>query len=152
MADIVSSQTRSRMMSGIRGKDTKPEMLVRQLLHGRGFRYRLHVRALSGSPDLVFPSLKAVVFVHGCFWHGHEGCSFFRWPKSRQEFWKKKIGRNRSNDSVSIQSLSKDGWRVLVVWECALRGKNGAEQEKVADMIADWLNNGKRNKQIKDSS
>src|SRR5690606_20475601 len=119
MADIVDKQTRSRMMSGIRGKDTKPEWLVRRALHARGLRYRLHAREIAGRPDLGLPRHRAVVFVHGCFWHGHD-CRYFRLPATRPEFWKDKISRNRSNDARSRASLLAAGWRVGVVWECAL--------------------------------
>lgn len=108
-------------MSRIRGKDTKPEMLVRQYLHARGMRYRLHTKELPGKPDLVFPGLRTVVFVHGCFWHRHEGCRYFVVPKTRTDFWLGKIGRNVANDERQQQELKVQGWRVLVVWECELR-------------------------------
>ncbi|MGY1519000.1 very short patch repair endonuclease [Luteimonas sp. A482] len=138
MADTVSPEVRSRMMSGIRGKDTKPEWLVRRALHARGFRYRLHDRRLAGHPDLVFPRHQAVVFVHGCFWHGHEGCRYFRLPGSRTDFWEGKITRNRSNDAKNHASLRQAGWRVANVWECALRGA-GHDAGAVADTLAAWI-------------
>jgi DNA mismatch endonuclease (patch repair protein) len=121
MADVHTTSTRSFNMSRIRGKDTKPEMLVRQYLHGRGMRYRLHTKELPGKPDLVFPGLHTVVFVHGCFWHRHEGCRYFVVPKTRTDFWLGKIGRNVANDERQQQELKVLGWRVLVVWECELR-------------------------------
>ena len=137
MADVVSPEVRSRMMSGIRGKDTKPEWLVRRALHARGFRYRLHARGLAGRPDLVLPRYRAVVFVHGCFWHGHD-CRYFRLPGTRTEFWQGKITRNRSNDVRNRASLLEAGWRVAVVWECVLRGA-GHDVDAVADTLATWL-------------
>jgi DNA mismatch endonuclease (patch repair protein) len=121
MADVHNTSTRSYNMSRIRGKDTKPEMLVRQYLHARGMRYRLHTKDLPGKPDLVFSGLRTVVFVHGCFWHQHEGCRYFVVPKTRTDFWLEKIGRNVANDERQQQELKARGWRVLVVWECELR-------------------------------
>jgi DNA mismatch endonuclease (patch repair protein) len=127
MADIVSSEVRARMMSGIRGRDTRPEMQVRRFLHGQGFRFRLDARDLPGRPDLVLPKWKAVVFVHGCFWHGHADCRYFRLPQTRPEFWGAKIGSNIARDERNIQRLELAGWRVAIVWECALRDElNGA--------------------------
>jgi len=108
-------------MSGIRGKDTKPELLVRQFLHAAGLRYRLHVSRLPGKPDLVFPRHRAVVFVHGCFWHAHEGCSYFRLPATRPEFWQDKLTGNAARDARNVDALIAMGWSVAIVWECALR-------------------------------
>lgn len=141
MADTVSPEVRSRMMSGIRGKNTKPEWLVRRALHARGFRYRLHVRGLAGHPDLVLPRYHAVIFVHGCFWHGHEGCKYFRLPATRTSFWEGKISRNCSNDIRHQASLLETGWRVATVWECALRVTN-CDPEAVADTLALWIRGG----------
>lgn len=107
-------------MAGIRARNTKPEILIRSLLHASGCRFRLHVDALPGKPDIVLPKYKAVVFVHGCFWHGH-GCRFFRWPATRPEFWRTKIERNRANDEKAMAALLAAGWRVAIVWECAIR-------------------------------
>ena len=121
MADVHSAAIRSYNMSQIRGKHTKPELLVRQFLHASGLRYRLNSRALPGKPDLVFPKYKTVVFVHGCFWHGHEGCRYFVLPKTRVDFWTGKIGRNIANDLRKQNSLLSSGWRVLTVWECELK-------------------------------
>lgn len=121
MPEKISPETRSRMMSGIRGKDTKPELLIRRHLHAQGFRFRLFARDLPGRPDIVLPRWRVVVFAHGCFWHGHQGCSFFRLPKTRPEFWEAKIERNAERDSLAIEQLRAAGWRVAVIWECALR-------------------------------
>lgn len=138
MADIVPPAVRSRMMAGIRGKNTQPEMLLRRGLHRRGFRYRLHARDLPGKPDLVFPKYRAVVFVHGCFWHGHD-CPLFRLPGTRTEFWRSKIDRNRLNDGKAVSALKASGWRVGVVWECALRGQGANAPEDVCEAVAAWL-------------
>lgn len=138
MADITSPENRSRMMSGIRSKNSRPEMLVRRALFERGFRYRLHSKELPGTPDLVLSRYGAVVFVHGCFWHGHE-CSFFRWPTTRPEFWRAKITRNREVDREAMESLRASGWRVLTVWECAMRGRSDEQRQAVYDAAADWL-------------
>lgn len=116
--DIVSPAKRSRMMAGIKGKNTKPEMAVRRLVHGMGFRFRLHRKDLPGSPDLVFPRLKRVIFVHGCFWHRHQGCRFAYTPKSNSQFWLAKLDANVRRDAVVLQALAALGWEVLIVWEC----------------------------------
>lgn len=128
-------------MAGIRGKDTQPEMILRRGLHARGFRFRLHDRRLPGSPDLVFPGRRAVIFVHGCFWHGH-GCHLFRLPATRQEFWRAKIEGNAVRDAVAEGVLAADGWRVLTIWECALKGRKRLPVEAVLDRAAEWLVNG----------
>ncbi|HQV03737.1 MULTISPECIES: very short patch repair endonuclease [unclassified Novosphingobium] len=141
MADTVSPEVRSRMMAGIRGKDTQPELTVRRALHAQGFRYRLHAAGIPGRPDLVLPKYHAVIFVHGCFWHGHE-CHLFRWPRSREEFWRDKIGRNRRNDTANAGRLDESGWRQAVVWECALKGRMKMPVEEVTDQLADWLRSG----------
>lgn len=125
-------------MSGIRGKNTKPELAVRKALHRLGFRYRLHDRSLPGKPDLVFPKYRAVIFVHGCFWHGHD-CHLFKWPKTRQEFWRNKIEKNRLNDARAIAELEGQGWRVGVIWECALKGKQQQLYELAIERCAVWL-------------
>lgn len=116
--DIVSPDKRSRMMAGIRGKDTKPEMTVRKLVHRLGFRFRLHRRDLPGSPDIVFPRLQKVIFVHGCFWHRHPGCKFAYTPKSNTEFWLSKLEANTRRDAAAQDALAASGWGVLIVWEC----------------------------------
>lgn len=141
MTDIVDSATRSRMMSGIRGKNTIAEVEIRKRLFASGFRYRLHDTKLPGKPDIIFPRFKAVIFIHGCFWHAHN-CHLFKWPSSRKEFWKKKLGGNIKRDNRNIATLKKLGWRVLIIWECAFRGQ-GKRREKEFDKIsmktARWL-------------
>jgi DNA mismatch endonuclease (patch repair protein) len=137
MVDIVDSATRTRMMSGIRSKNTKPELLIRSLLHRRGFRFRLHGSALEGKPDLVFHRRRAVIFINGCFWHGHD-CPLFKWPATRPEFWRTKIGRNQTNDRRAIEALMAAGWRVGVVWECAIRGRD-RDVDGVIDRLSAWL-------------
>ncbi|APO69767.1 very short patch repair endonuclease Vsr protein (plasmid) [Rhizobium gallicum] len=122
MADIVTPEVRSRMMAGIRGKNTKPELTLRRGLHAAGFRFRLHDVTLPGKPDIVFPKYRAVLFAHGCFWHGHD-CHLFKWPSSRPEFWQAKIHRNREVDALASAALQAAGWRQGIVWECALKGK-----------------------------
>ncbi|TXF99578.1 very short patch repair endonuclease [Massilia arenae] len=119
--DVVDAATRSRMMSGIRSANTKPEMIVRRYLHARGFRYRLHVRALPGSPDLVLPKYKVAVFVHGCFWHRHEGCRYATTPASNADRWKLKFDSNTARDARNASMLTAAGWRIIVVWECELK-------------------------------
>lgn len=118
MPDIVSPEIRSRMMRGIRNRDTGPEMIVRRYLHSRGFRYRLHVGDLPGRPDIVLPRYHAVVLVHGCFWHRHHGCRFAYRPKSRVEFWAAKLDANAARDRRDLERLVELGWAVFVVWEC----------------------------------
>jgi DNA mismatch endonuclease (patch repair protein) len=138
MADIVSAEVRSRMMSGIRSKDTKPELMLRRGLHATGFRYRLHDRRLPGAPDMVFPGHRAVLFAHGCFWHGHD-CHLFRWPASRKEFWEAKIKRNCEVDVATRQALAAVGWRLGVVWECALKGRTRLPFPDVLETCVMWL-------------
>ena len=138
MPDIVNQETRSRMMRGIRGRDTKPEMMIRKALHARGFRYRVHVDRLPGKPDIVLPKFRSVVLVHGCFWHGHN-CPLFRLPATRSEFWDAKISRNRERDGEVLDALRSEGWRCLTVWECAFRGRGRYELFEVVDMVEAWL-------------
>lgn len=135
-------------MAGIKGKDTKPELLIRRGLHALGFRYRLHEKKLPGKPDLVFPMHRAVIFVHGCFWHGHD-CHLFKWPSTREKFWREKITANRENDAKHLTALRTDGWRVLVVWECALKGKLRLANESVIEDVASWLNQKKPTGEIR---
>lgn len=125
-------------MSGIRGKDTKPELLLRRGLHRMGFRFRLHDKRLPGRPDIIFPSPRAAVFVHGCFWHGHEGCPYFRLPNTRPDFWLDKITKTRARDSDAIRSLTLAGWRVGVVWECATR----TNEADTIEQVAAWISGG----------
>ena len=121
MADVHSKETRSYNMSRIKGKDTKPEILVRKHLFSKGFRYRLHDKRLPGKPDLVFPKHETVVFIHGCYWHGHEECKYFVPPKSRTEWWMNKINKNKERDRKNISILERQGWKVITVWECELK-------------------------------
>lgn len=128
MTDIKTREDRSRNMAAIKGKDTKPEMIVRKYLFSRGLRFRVQIRKLPGTPDIVLPKYKTAVFVNGCFWHGHEGCKYFRLPKSNVEFWKEKIERNIERDRESMQALLDWGWNVIRVWECELRNKANREE------------------------
>lgn len=137
MIDIVDQETRSRMMSGIKGKNTKPELALRRALHARGFRFRLHSGKISGRPDLVLAKHRAVIFVHGCFWHRHQGCRLATTPSTRPEFWQAKFDANVTRDDSVRKILLKDGWRVAKVWECALRKPNNIEL--VTDRLAAWL-------------
>jgi len=118
VTDIVSKEVRSRMMSGIKGKNTKPEMIVRSTLHKLGYRFRLHSRILPGKPDIVLAMHKTVIFVHGCFWHRHEGCRYAYTPKSRESFWKEKFSKNVDRDQRNVMQLQHAGWKVAVIWEC----------------------------------
>lgn len=136
MVDIVDAATRSRMMGGIKGKNTGPELILRRALHARGLRYRLHTSGLPGKPDLVFPQYKAVIFVHGCFWHRHAGCRFTTVPATRAEFWSQKFSANIDRDARNRTSLIELGWRVGWVWECALRDKAAPA---VAEIVHAWL-------------
>ena len=117
MVDIVDSATRSRMMSNIKGRNTKPELLIRSLLHAQGFRFRIHRKDLPGKPDIVLPKYKAIIFIHGCFWHGHQNCRLFKLPGSRTEFWEAKISKNQDNDLKTKELLLNSGWRICTIWE-----------------------------------
>lgn len=142
--DTVDSATRSRMMSGIRGSNTKIEMLVRSALHARGLRYRLHSRKLPGRPDMAFTGARAAVFMNGCFWHGHD-CPLFRLPGTNTEFWRSKIEGNRARDLRSLAALHAQGWRTAVVWECAMRGRPVAEFDDLIEGLHGWLRDGTGN-------
>ena len=135
-------------MAGIQGKDTKPELVIRKALFAKGFRYKLHDKKLPGKPDLVFPKYHAVIFIHGCFWHRHN-CHLFKWPSTRPDFWKKKINRNVEVDKRNYKQLGKDGWYILTVWECALKGKNKLPFNRLIDDISNWLEFSVRDKVIK---
>lgn len=139
MADIVDAPTRSRMMAGIRGRDTRPERLLRSALHRRGFRFRLHAGSLPGRPDLVLPRWRAAVLVHGCFWHRHEGCRFATTPATRPEFWAAKFRANVERDARNLEALRASGWRVATVWGCALRG---GRAEPTVERLAGWIRSG----------
>jgi len=125
-------------MAAIKSRDSKAEMIIRRGLHKLGLRFRLHVRGLPGTPDLVFPRHKAAVFVHGCFWHRHD-CHFFKWPKTRPEFWQQKISRNVQNDEAAVAKLIASGWRVAVVWECALKGPGRLDGQTTIQSLATWI-------------
>ncbi|MDF0730187.1 very short patch repair endonuclease [Pseudomonas entomophila] len=127
--DTLTPSERSTRMAGVKAKDTKPEMLVRRLLYALGFRYRLHERDLPGCPDIVFRGRKKAIFVHGCFWHRHEGCPLARWPKSRLEFWIPKLEGNRARDVRNQLQLQSQGWDALVIWECELKDLNLLEKK-----------------------
>ena len=124
MADVLSPEKRSYNMSQIRGKDTKPEEKVRKYLFSQGFRYRKNVSTLPGKPDIVLPKYRTCVFVNGCFWHMHEGCKYFVWPKNNAEFWRNKILANKERDKKVKESLEEAGWRVITIWECELKGND----------------------------
>jgi DNA mismatch endonuclease (patch repair protein) len=129
--DVVDASTRSVMMSGIRGKNTRPEILLRKYLHARGFRFRLHMKDLPGTPDIVLPRYRLCIFVHGCFWHRHLNCPYATTPKSNTEFWLQKFTTNTIRDEKVASMLGKAGWRVFKIWECGLKGKD--------DSTLDWL-------------
>jgi len=143
MSDIVDRDTRTRIMSKIRGKDTKIELAIRRRLYGEGFRYRLHDRRLSGHPDIVVLKYYALILVHGCFWHGHD-CGLFRWPKTHSTFWRRKILGNRARDRRHLQWYARNGWMVATVWECALRGKDEATLDRIGGRLAWWLEHGRK--------
>ena len=133
--DSLTDRQRSDLMSRIRGKDTKPEMRVRRLVHGMGYRYRLHAKGLPGRPDLVFRPRRKIIFVHGCFWHRHSGCSANRIPKTRADFWRAKLDRNVERDRRNDAALRADGWGVLVIWECETK----SDHEQLAQRIRAFL-------------
>lgn len=136
MADVVDKATRSRMMAGIKGANTRPELALRKALHALGLRFRLHAKRLPGRPDIVLPRWKGVVFVHGCFWHRHEGCRYATVPATRPQFWNEKFAANVSRDQRNLDDLAAAGWRTRVVWECDLK-THGAST--VADDVMCWL-------------
>lgn len=136
--DVVNKLKRSSMMAGIQGKNTLGEIIIRKGLHKLGFRYQLHRKDLPGKPDMVFPKHRAVIFVNGCFWHAHE-CHLFKWPSTRIEFWKEKITKNKARDERNTQACIAMGWKVLVIWECALKGKTRRNFHEVVHTAANWL-------------
>lgn len=137
--DVVDKETRRRMMSGIRAKNTKPEMLVRKILFAAGYRFRLHRRDLPGVPDVVLPGHKVAIFVHGCFWHRHAGCGFATSPTTNAAFWHAKLSSNVERDTRTIGALKEAGWRVLVVWECATKGKSTEAVTDLAHSLSEWI-------------
>lgn len=132
--DRLSPQRRSWLMSRVRSKNTTPEMRIRSALHSMGYRYRVHLKHLPGKPDVVFTKRRKVIFIHGCFWHGHEGCRYAKLPKTRIEFWSEKVSKNRTRDRLSIEALTEAGWSVLVVWQCELKDFSNLI-EKLCDFI-----------------
>ena len=137
--DTVSRKTRSYIMSRVKGKNTGPEVAIRKKLHNRGFRYRLHVKKLPGTPDLVFPKYNAIIFINGCYWHSH-GCYMATIPKTRTGFWTEKFEKNKERDANNWKGLQKLGWRLLIVWECGIKGKYKRPTDSIVDEIAIWLN------------
>jgi DNA mismatch endonuclease Vsr len=142
MVDVLTSEQRRYNMSRIRGGNTKPELLIRKALHAEGFRYRLHQRKLAGCPDIVLPKYRTVVFVHGCFWHGHN-CHLVKKVETRAEFWQSKLSRNVERDREVIRSLRADGWKIALVWECALRGITRRPLETVTHRLTKYILTGK---------
>lgn len=144
MADVVDKATRSRMMAGIRSRNTQPELFLRKGLHSLGFRYRLHVKGIPGKPDLVFRKHRALIEVFGCYWHGH-GCRYFKLPATNTTFWKNKIGRNQDRDRGNHDLVIAAGWRCLIVWECAIRqSQRTNDAPDVVALAAQWLKSGKQ--------
>lgn len=137
--DNVDQRTRSRIMSSVGQRNTGPEMRLRRTLHRAGVRYRLHDRKLPGSPDLVLRRFNAVIFVHGCFWHNHKGCKFSTKPSSRKEFWRQKFEANKRRDARNCEALLTQGWRVLIVWECAIKSRKNELLEELGVKIIEWL-------------
>lgn len=139
MADVVDQATRSRMMAGIKGTNTKPEIALRKAMHALGLRFRLHAKGMPGRPDIVLPRWNAVIFVHGCFWHRHDGCRYATVPASRPEFWNEKFAANVARDQRNLESLGESGWRTRIVWECDLKGRGASA---VAIDVMRWLRSG----------
>ncbi|HGY1050431.1 TPA: very short patch repair endonuclease [Aeromonas salmonicida subsp. pectinolytica] len=139
--DIVDAKTRSRMMSGIRSKNTKPELILRRFLHAKGFRFRLHASSLPGRPDLVLAKYKLCIFVNGCFWHRHPSCKYATMPKSNSDFWQKKFSANVRRDTHAILQLQTQGWRVFIIWECGLRDFDTTSLEQLTELIKGYTNN-----------
>ena len=148
MSDILTASQRHRCMSRIRGKNTKPEILVRKGLHARGFRFRLHNKKLPGSPDIVLPKYGVAIMVNGCFWHGHKGCRYATKPKSNVEFWETKIARNRHRDEVTTAHLEALGWNVITIWECELR--TNSQLDDRLNTLAEEIRRAYETQRIKD--
>ena len=145
MVDVHDKKTRSFNMSRIKGKDTKPEMLVRKFLFSKGFRYKIHDKTLNGKPDLVFPRLKTVIFIHGCYWHGHENCPYFVIPKTRTDWWLDKIGKNKIRDNENLRKLKNEGWNVITVFECELKPSVRKETLAKLQKMLSGVSNDKKN-------
>jgi DNA mismatch endonuclease (patch repair protein) len=144
--DVHSPERRSKNMQAVRSKNTNPEIVVRKLIFAKGLRFRLHDKTLPGTPDIVLAKYRAVIFVHGCFWHGHN-CHLFKSPATRPDFWREKLDSNRDRDTLHRAALREAGWRVLVVWECALKGRFRLEEAKLAGDILKWVRNDEGNEQ-----
>lgn len=140
MVDLLTTEERSKMMSKIRSKNTAPEMTVRRYLHSKGFRYRLHDKKLPGKPDVVLPKFKTAIYIHGCFWHAHSGCKYYRLPKSNTDYWIKKIEGNISRDLQKQQVLREMGWKVIIVWECELKRKAEERCAALVEQIVQIVN------------
>lgn len=149
--DKMSSSDRSRVMSRNKGEDTGPELSLRRAIFAEGFRYRLHVKELPGSPDLVFPKFQAVIQIHGCYWHAHD-CGRFNWPATNAEFWRNKLEKNRERDLKNLERINQLGWRQMTVWECAFRRGSEYAPSEVVEMVVGWLKNGSGNKVIPQDS
>lgn len=147
MTDVHDPITRSRNMSAITCRNTHPEIILRKALHKAGFRYSLKNQKFLGRPDIIFPKYKAVIFVHGCFWHHHQ-CHFFQWPKTNPEFWKEKIKKNENRDQLNQKNLLTSGWRVGVIWECSLKGKTSISIDILIGLITSWLESNKNKIEI----
>lgn len=145
--DKMSSMDRSRVMSRNRAKDTGPELSLRKAVFARGFRYRLYVKNLPGSPDLVFPKYKAVIQIHGCYWHAHD-CERFSWPATNAEKWRKKFDRNRERDNENLKKINQLGWRQMTVWECAFREGSDYSSQKIVETVCNWLQSGTDNLEL----
>lgn len=151
MTDRVDSATRSRMMAAVKSRDTKPELLIRSILHQKGFRFRLHVKDLPGKPDIVLPKYRSVILINGCFWHGHENCRFFKIPSTRTEFWEEKIHKNKINDSKAIAKLLAENWRVCVIWQCKIR-ESKKNLTELADIISSFITGKEKFLELRDNS
>lgn len=138
MVDILTPKKRSEVMANIKSKNTHGEILVRKELHKMGFRYQLHRKGIPGKPDLAFPKFRAVIFINGCFWHAHD-CHLFKWPSSRPEFWREKINSNKIRDEKNYINCTELGWRILIIWECALKGKTKRPLNEVVNTTKNWL-------------
>lgn len=134
MTDIFNKEARCQIMSAVRAKNTKPELIARKLIHSMGFRFRLHRKDLPGCPDIVLPKHRKVIIVNGCFWHCHN-CDLFKWPKSNVEFWKDKLTKNRKRDKLNIQALIAGGWQVVILWECAIKGKSRLPIDQLGEKL-----------------
>lgn len=139
MADVHDRETRSRNMAAIKGRDTKPEVWLRKELFKRGFRYRIHRKDLPGRPDIVLPRFKTVIFVNGCFWHSHTGCVYFTRPSSNHDFWAQKLSGNKNRDRKNYAALLEAGWKVIIVWECAIKGSKKQEPDALINRITTQL-------------